>query len=29
VMENPFPPGVFSLPLKADVHIAPSWGHAK
>ncbi len=26
VMENPFPPGVFSLPLKADVSICDSWG---
>lgn len=29
LMENPFPPGVFSVPLRADVHIAESWGHAK
>lgn len=28
-MENPFPPGVFSVPLRADVHIADSWGDAK
>jgi DNA polymerase I len=29
VMENPFPPGVFSVRLKADVHIGPSWGACK
>jgi DNA polymerase-1 len=28
-MENPLPPGVFTVPLKADVHIADSWGSAK
>jgi DNA polymerase-1 len=29
VMENPFEPGVLSVKLKADVHVAPSWGEAK
>ncbi len=29
LMENPLPAGVLSLPLKADVAIAPSWGDAK
>ncbi len=29
VMENPFKPGVFSLPLKVDVHVVDSWGSAK
>lgn len=28
-MENPFPPGVFSVPLRADVHVVDSWGAAK
>jgi DNA polymerase-1 len=25
-MENPFEPGVFSVPLKADVHVCDNWG---
>jgi DNA polymerase-1 len=29
VMENPFPPGVFSVPLRADVHVADNWSAAK
>jgi DNA polymerase-1 len=28
-MENPFEPGVFSVPLRADVHVGPSWGDCK